>query len=136
VKVWDAGTGEELHGLTDFPLEVSSPASHPAKPHLLAVVSGNFFHPSSPAKVQVWDLRTGKAVRDLEGHTGRPTWVGFSPDGQQIYTAGVERTVRTWDARTGRQLQRLEQPHLTKPRPQDRRSGCEACKQRQKVVGW
>jgi WD40 repeat protein len=30
--------------------------------------------------------------------------VSFSPDGQRVATAGYDRTIRIWDARTGQEI--------------------------------
>jgi WD40 repeat protein len=40
----------------------------------------------------------------LRGHTADLTVAHFSPDGSRIVTAANDRTVRVWDARTGREL--------------------------------
>jgi RNA polymerase sigma factor (sigma-70 family) len=52
------------------------------------------------------DRRIG-AVRSLEGHTERVTWVAFSPDGRRAISSSHDLTIRIWDVETGRELRRL-----------------------------
>src|SRR5262249_11233582 len=40
-------------------------------------------------------------VAKLEGHTRRVSQAAFSPDGQRIVTASLDKTARVWNAATG-----------------------------------
>jgi WD40 repeat protein len=42
--------------------------------------------------------------RKLNGYTDRVISIAFSPDGTKIASGSDNRSVRTWDAATGRQL--------------------------------
>src|SRR5262249_43338756 len=53
---------------------------------------------------RVWDVRTGRDLALLVGHTDRVLTAVFSPDGTKVVTASRDRTARVWDAATGKVL--------------------------------
>jgi GTPase SAR1 family protein len=58
--------------------------------------------------VRLWDVRTRKCLRVLEGHTGSVRSVAWSPDGEHVLSGSEDKSVRLWDARTGTCLHVLE----------------------------
>ena len=44
----------------------------------------------------------------MEGHTNIVYSVSFSPDGKRIVSGSSDRTIRIWDATTGKELEILE----------------------------
>ncbi len=73
---------------------------------------------SDDQTVCVWDVATRKKLTSLHGHSegllssmqgfsGAVWRVAWSPDGARLATAGDDRIVRIWEARTGRRLAML-----------------------------
>lgn len=52
----------------------------------------------------VWDAGAGARECTLSGHEGNVDTPVFSPDGARIVTCSTDRSVRMWEARTGRCL--------------------------------
>jgi WD40 repeat protein/Flp pilus assembly protein TadD len=103
VHVRDVDTGKEMKRL---PVKGGSSAAARYSPdgRTIAVGSGNPFAASGPGDVQIFSAATGAALRTWKGHTRPVTNLAFSPDGQRLATASMDRTVRVWEAANGRLL--------------------------------
>ncbi|HYV35036.1 MAG TPA: WD40 repeat domain-containing protein, partial [Gemmataceae bacterium] len=58
--------------------------------------------------IRLWDMKTGKERRPLEGSPTELADVRFNADGKTIYTIGGDKVFREWDALTGRLLKSLD----------------------------
>ena len=51
--------------------------------------------------MRLWDIRTGKCLHLLEGHSGWIFSVTFSSDGHTLASASSDCTIKLWDVSTG-----------------------------------
>ena len=56
---------------------------------------------------KIWDVASGKLLKDLTGHTFWIHTVQFSPDGKKIVTASRDKTAKIWDVASGKLLANL-----------------------------
>ncbi len=59
--------------------------------------------------IRLWDLRSGRCHRTLEGHLAPVTALGF--DDLNIISGSMDRTVKIWDLRTGSMLSEVVMKH-------------------------
>src|SRR5262249_20912691 len=51
--------------------------------------------------VRVWDVSTKTELRALRGHADWVSTVAFAPNGQNILSASVDKTVKVWELSSG-----------------------------------
>jgi RNA polymerase sigma factor (sigma-70 family) len=104
VRVWDVASGKQRASFR--PQTIGHESDGPAfsgDGKTIATTSGGIF----TSAVTLWDATTGKVLSDLPGHPSAITAAAFSPDGAKVYTIGKDRTLRTWDPASGRELARF-----------------------------
>jgi len=72
-------------------------------PQGATLASGSWDH-----TVKLWEARSGKPLRTLEGHRNRVWSVTFDPQGETLASGSEDNTVKLWEARSGKLLRTLE----------------------------
>jgi WD40 repeat protein len=67
------------------------------------IVSG-----SHDKSVRMWDAKTGKQLKEMQGHTAGIWSVAFSPNGDRIVSGSSDKSVRVWDAMTGESIEGMQ----------------------------
>jgi len=63
---------------------------------------------SADNTVKLWDIKTGKLINTLEGHTAFVNSVAFSPVGNILASGSDDNTFKLWDIKTGKLINTLE----------------------------
>ena len=74
------------------------------RPPAVAVTpeGGQAISASGDGTLKVWDLKAGKEVRTLEGHSGPVTAVAVTLEGGQAISVSSDLTLKVWDLDSGR----------------------------------
>lgn len=100
VQVWTVDGGREVHQFHTWPLGQVCVAFSPLGDMLAAGCAAWW---GSPAQVRRWNLADGRELSAFRGHQGRITALAYSPDGLTLATGSKDRTIRLWDATSGRE---------------------------------
>jgi WD40 repeat protein len=104
IEVWDTKMGERLLSIprTDFDtLDFSysgSPFEFSPDGQYIITNSENDY-----GKSQIWSIKKGEVVVNLQGHKDVIHAANFSPKGRYVATASWDKTARIWDIETGQE---------------------------------
>ena len=56
---------------------------------------------TNTGRVDIWDSRTGKSIKTLQGHQKHVMAIAFSPDGKFITTGSTDASLKIWDLEQG-----------------------------------
>jgi RNA polymerase sigma factor (sigma-70 family) len=103
LRVWNLATGREQWPFAEHPLQGYSAAFSADGTRLLCAGGDGYM-------IRFWDMARGEEQRLGRWHQAQVMSVAFAPDGKMLATGSWDRTVRLWEAATGRELHRLEHP--------------------------
>ena len=91
IKVWNVGTGELIHSLSEHSDRVGAVAISSDEKTL---VSGG-----SDGSIIVWSLETGKyKIKNSQAHSSSVNGLAISPDGETFVSGSADGTVKIWDS--------------------------------------
>ena len=108
--IWDAKTGQQIFTLEGQD-EQTGPLMHVAflapshaafSPDGRQIVGGLVDH-----TIKVWDAKSGRVIRILQGHTDMVWEAAFSPDSKRIVSGSEDTTIKLWDAASGHEISTL-----------------------------
>ena len=104
VKVWEAGSGNELHVLNNGAGQVTDVGFSPDG-RLMAVAGWSSWQAPGGFHgiIKLWDVATWREVHSLAGHDRPVGSIAFSPDGSELASVGGSE-LKVWDVHAGRQL--------------------------------
>jgi WD40 repeat protein/tRNA A-37 threonylcarbamoyl transferase component Bud32 len=106
VRVWDAGTGQELTQIV-YPF---ADKAHGVYTVAFSPDGKRVYTAAEDKTVRAWDSETGKELLAFEGHPDVVRCLALSPDGKVLASGGAEDrpAVRLWDAATGKELRTFD----------------------------
>jgi WD40 repeat protein len=105
VKVWDAGSGQEVLTLTGHTGTVCMVAFSPDGKRLASAGGDG----ANPGEVKVWDAGSGQQILSLMGYASMVYSVVFSRDGKCLASADGDWTVKVWDSGSGQEILSLKE---------------------------
>jgi WD40 repeat protein len=101
IQLWDATTGREVVN-QNFLRGFSSLAFAPDSK--IIALTGL----TDDSRIHFWDIAAGtEVIRVPGGHLEKITSLVSTPDGKTLITGSLDKTIRFWDARTGKELRVL-----------------------------
>src|SRR5262249_12689601 len=104
VRIWNAGTGSLIAILGVDIYELSKVLFSFDGRWIAAHSSGLAFISESANSVRVWDATTLSESGNFRRPSTTMKDISFSPNGERVFTRLGDKTIRLWDASSGKEL--------------------------------
>lgn len=106
--IWNVATQKPVHRLTGHYMSVTA-LSFSQDDSTLASGDGRAPHENNSyeAQIRLWDVASGRLVKQFTGHLNGIHCLSFSPDGRRLVSAGGDGKTRLWEIATGQRLAQL-----------------------------
>ncbi len=109
LKVWDVSTGRRVFTMSDALDSLYAIAVHPSGSQIAAAGADRVIRTWSwNADASSPGVNTGKLLASTFAHADAVLRLAYSPDGAALVSGGADRVIKVWDARTLREMRRLE----------------------------
>lgn len=95
IRIYDAKTSMQ----TTKPFKHNKEVNYVSFSH-----DGNRIVSAADNSIFIWNVSTGKAIMNFEGHKHKINCAYFNPTGQYVVSASQDNTARIWDVKTGKQI--------------------------------
>lgn len=102
LKVWNLRWGTQVHTLRGHSYGVTAVAITPDGKQAVSAARDHY--------IKLWDLKSGKQLRNLKGPQGHTEWVTtvvITSDGKRAVSASADKTLKVWDLKSGKVLKTL-----------------------------
>ncbi|HEX6188258.1 MAG TPA: caspase family protein [Pyrinomonadaceae bacterium] len=102
IMVWDVDTGAVVHTFEspdETPLPISAITFNHDGSRLATV--------NRVSAIRIWDVRAGRLLHTMRGHTNNLSALMFSPDDKLLLSASYDGTAVIWDVEHGRELAKI-----------------------------
>ncbi|MCP4369799.1 MAG: TIR domain-containing protein [Deltaproteobacteria bacterium] len=107
LRVWNMSTLKLKYEPINVGLRVRDAKFSPNGKLIVAGISDGYNKGRAEGYAGIWDTTSGKLITILKGHSDDVLSVDFSPDGENVVTASVDKTAIVWKCRDGSKLTTL-----------------------------
>ncbi len=118
IRIWDTITWRQIRSFGGFKLNRNR-GSYSGNdyipffelaftPDAKALLTGPGDNEDKTHFLKLFDVQTGKLLRQFKGHQAKVTCFTIAPDGQTVATGSADKMVRLWDLTTGKELHQFK----------------------------
>src|SRR5262249_3148131 len=115
IRIWDTATWQQIRSFGGFKLNRNrgSGDGHPFfdlsfTPDGKPLLAGPGDSEDKTHFLSLWDVQSGKLLRQFKGHQAKVICFAIAPDGQTVATGSADKTVRLWSLATGEELHQFK----------------------------